>query len=135
MRFLWHVSYAGSRAAVHFGCEECVICKIFPVPAYCPPILSNTILLISDCLCGSVAVNIQAPGVLLHQLLEVLNRGGGGTAASTSGSGGSAAGMEECPPGVVGDLLAMMEQLGQVRKGPAPATCRSIIPVLPPKSP
>lgn len=68
----------------------------------------------------------QAPGILLHSLLEVLNRGATGTSGSGRGdgiaggssiSGDSRRGMssERCPAGVVEDLLAMMEQLGQVR--------------------
>lgn len=69
----------------------------------------------------------QAPGILLHRLLDVLQRGaaGGGRGGSGTrtgagaGTGGSGlarrkAGAEQCPPGVVEDLLAMMEQLGQV---------------------
>lgn len=68
----------------------------------------------------------QAPGILLHRLLEVLHRGatkgvGGGGGSGGGGSGGAvmaaatrrAVGSDECPPGVVEDLLAMMEQLGQ----------------------
>ena len=71
----------------------------------------------------------QAPGTLLHRLLEVLHRGatrggsGGGSGGSGSGGGGGGdamgaaarVGVDDCPPGVVEDLLAMMEQLGQVQ--------------------
>lgn len=67
----------------------------------------------------------QAPGILLHQLLEVLHRraaaGGGGSGGGRGGGGsggatGRGTGGEQCPPGVVEDLLAMMEQLGQVTR-------------------
>lgn len=64
----------------------------------------------------------QAPGTLLHRLLEVLHRGAAKGGGSGGGGGGSSAvgvtarvGADDCPPGVVEDLLAMMEQLGQVR--------------------
>lgn len=59
---------------------------------------------------------LQAPGVLLHQLLEVLHRGASAGGSGSTGGVAGAAGTEQCPPGVVEDLLAMMEQLGQVMK-------------------
>lgn len=51
----------------------------------------------------------------MHQLLEVLHRGASaGSTGGAAGGGSGTAGAEQCPPGIVEDLLAMMEQLGQV---------------------